>query len=952
MTAETPKLWNAIERLQGAVEESLFQARHEKDKTILLTAIPHLRMLHWHASFLGLTDLADVAALSSAFIQQIQESPGPWSTQLTEALGTAIDRCRHFLEARIIPEDPGVYQAQHGAVLPPPRLSRPVPIDDLLSMFRRRQLDVHKISACRRVSVTGDAEFHHALTIPSFASSRHRKERYMSIVYLNLSALQLELHEIAQVLESAHDEEEILLHGPLAIPWDKFKSDQARRPYYVVLDTLLPPEAWLKHRHLKGRLIRTLHVPEQSTLSPPLNQTKPLQPRQTVPQYHTPPRPSRSLNDDATSSLRFDAGEPATLEPVDEGKKRKRSQRKRIRNRDLKIRFPVGAKLIIIVSTIIIVSMTTLTSLAIFFFRQEIEHMVRDTNVSLSRIVGQQAEREIVRLFDSANLLFQVGAASRDSGSLVDDFFANDRSLVYVGVPGTGVAFSNRDWFRSNRIADEGAMINRILSIRDVEIERSKSGETLVFNVSPLMDHIESPVLALTAPFLVGTERRTLVVLADVGEGLVESVRIQEGFTTTMIVNADGEVLAHPDFTLIFGGDNVKNSHIFQEMYSQGLSEGQILFEEELNGENIGFIGSYSLIPIGNLGVVTTVPYDEAFAVVTEIQRLNLYLLGAILSLAILGVFHFSRRISTPLKELALATRQIKARNYNISIKPKSGDEVGQLTRNFINMIPELEKVDRLQERTSKFVNPQVARMIADDTLPENAETKDVTVFFSDVRGFTSMSEAMGDPQLVLDNLSEYFQVMVPCVEETQGTVDKFIGDAVMAVWGSMQDLPNPAENAINGALMMRRALLEFNNGRGTGNRPTFQIGCGLNSGPATVGMMGGGSAKEEWAHMGDTVNLASRIEALNKPMGTDILISQSTADRVEGLFSLIPMQAIKVKGKSEPQQIYAVLGRHDDENCPHDLNELRLMLGIEGDFDHSKTKADSHEVKYEILDS
>ena len=241
--------------------------------------------------------------------------------------------------------------------------------------------------------------------------------------------------------------------------------------------------------------------------------------------------------------------------------------------------------------------------------------------------------------------------------------------------------------------------------------------------------------------------------------------------------------------------------------------------------------------------------------------------------------------------------------------------------------------------------------MIDNDTLPDHAETKDVTVFFSDVRGFTAMSEAMGDPQIVLDNLSEYFRAMVPCVEETRGTVDKFIGDAVMAVWGSMRDLENNAESAVNGSLMMRTALRNFNAGRGTVSRPFFQIGCGLNSGPATVGIMGDPMTKMEWAHMGDTVNLASRIEALNKPMGTDILISQSTADKTEGVFDLVPMNRIKVKGKSEPQQIYAVLGRLDDDSRPRTLTEMRAMVGITGGF-AQVSESEEHEVKYEILDS
>jgi adenylate cyclase len=600
---------------------------------------------------------------------------------------------------------------------------------------------------------------------------------------------------------------------------------------------------------------------------------------------------------------------------------------------------------------IIILAMSTLTYLSLFFFKTETENRVRDNNISLSRTVARQSDKEILQLFDSANLLFQVGSASGGSAALVEDFFANSRSLIYVGVPGSGFDFANRDWFRSNRIFDEASVLNNILDARADSLENARSGETVVVNVSPLIPNLETPVIAMAAPFLLGTEQQALVILADVGSTLAESVRIQEGFTTTVIVNSDGEMLAHPDFSRVIGGENLRDSSIFQEMYAQGLPEGQVLFQEETINGPVEVMGSFALIPVGNLGVVTTVLVDDAFSVVRSIQLLNWSLLGAVLSLAILGIYFFSQQISNPLKELTLATRQIKAGNYNISIKPRTKDEVGQLTRNFTDMIPHLEARERLREKTEAFINKQVASMIDGNTLPDHAETKDVTVFFSDVRGFTSMSEAMGNPQLVLDNLSEYFRAMVPCVEETRGTVDKFIGDAVMAVWGSMQDLENNAESAVNGSLLMRAALQRFNSGRGGVSRPFFQIGCGLNSGPATVGIMGDPATKMEWAHMGDTVNLASRIEQLNNPMGTDILISQSTADKVKGIFHLVPMNKIKVKGKSEPQQIYAVLGRMDDDTRPRSLAEMRAMVGITGKFGQI-SDSEEHEVKYEILDS
>ena len=621
----------------------------------------------------------------------------------------------------------------------------------------------------------------------------------------------------------------------------------------------------------------------------------------------------------------------------------------KIGNGKLQIKFPVGLKLIIIVSLIVIVAMSVLTYISLNFFERETENRIRDNNISLSQTVANQSEKEIFQLLDSANLLFQLGLMSNEDTSLVEDFFANSRSLIFVGIPGSDFSFSNRDWFRASGIFNESATLESIMATHSENLDRARAGETLIINISPLIPNLHSPVIAFFAPFLFGTERQTFVVLADVGASLAESVQSQEGFTTTMIINSEGEILAHPDPARVLGGENLRNSEIFEKLYAQGLPRGQIFYEEETDDGLVSVMGSFALISIGNLGVVTTVREADAFAVMKSIRILNWSLLGIVLSFAILGVYFFSQSLSNPLKELTLATMQIKVGNYDITINPRTKDEVGQLAQNFSSMVPSLRARERLFQKTEVFVNKQVAQMIDNDTLPEHAETKEVTVFFSDIRDFTPMSEAMGDPQLVINNLTEYFGIMVPCIEQTQGTVDKFIGDAVMAVWGSMHNLENSAENAINASLMMRTALRKFNVGRGSIERPIFQIGCGLNSGPATVGIMGDPSSKMEWAHMGDTVNLASRIEALNKLMGTDIIISQSTANCVEGIFNLVPLKKIKIKGKSEPQRIYAVLGRMGDKTQPKSLGELRTMIGITDAF--GKT-SDSKVIEYEILDS
>ena len=224
-----------------------------------------------------------------------------------------------------------------------------------------------------------------------------------------------------------------------------------------------------------------------------------------------------------------------------------------------------------------------------------------------------------------------------------------------------------------------------------------------------------------------------------------------------------------------------------------------------------------------------------------------------------------------------------------------------------------MRKREKIKSAFGKFVNPEIAEMVMKGELKLGGERKNAAVFFSDIRSFTAISEKL-EPEEVVEFLNEYMSRMVDCVNKSHGVVDKFIGDAVMAVWGAPVSHGNDTENAINGALEMRKSLIDFNKGRGGDKKPIIKIGCGINTGPVLAGQIGS-QDKMEYTVIGDTVNLASRIETLTKPFSTDILISQDSYNLVKDVYHVEAMKKIKVKAKAEPQQIFAVLGRNDDSS-------------------------------------
>jgi adenylate cyclase len=242
-------------------------------------------------------------------------------------------------------------------------------------------------------------------------------------------------------------------------------------------------------------------------------------------------------------------------------------------------------------------------------------------------------------------------------------------------------------------------------------------------------------------------------------------------------------------------------------------------------------------------------------------------------------------------------------------------------------------------------------------------EAKNATIFFSDIRGFTASSEnftktfgAAASDKIVVW-LNEYLTRMVECVIKTNGVVDKFIGDSVMAHWGTAYTTGSAEHDALNcvrTALLMRVALLDMNRKRGPDDpaNPVIRIGCGINTGIVTVGQIGS-PERMEYTVIGDAVNLASRTEALNKALGTDILITEDTWNLVGKHLITEEMPSVEVKGKEKPIRMFAVVNlkvtkKNMEQPRPWTLAELRNMLGIAAP-DLSKVDTNAEEKKYKI---
>ena len=291
-----------------------------------------------------------------------------------------------------------------------------------------------------------------------------------------------------------------------------------------------------------------------------------------------------------------------------------------------------------------------------------------------------------------------------------------------------------------------------------------------------------------------------------------------------------------------------------------------------------------------------------------ERTYLLLALTGLLISIGV-GIW-IARSVSEPVLQLAEGTRKIAEGDYSQRIDVRTKDEVGLLATAFNQMSQGLAERDQVRDLLGKVVSPAVATELLRKDLTLGGEEREVTILFSDLRSFTSMSEARS-PQEMLGILNRYFTRMSGIVETHGGVVDKYVGDALMALFGAPLTLTDHVDRALETALDMIDALDELNRQWQAQGRHPLRVGIGINTDIVVAGNMGS-QTRLNYTVIGDGVNLASRLEELTKTPESDarIIISSSTLKRAKKSYRTRRLGEVAVKGRKEATEIYALLGR------------------------------------------
>lgn len=534
----------------------------------------------------------------------------------------------------------------------------------------------------------------------------------------------------------------------------------------------------------------------------------------------------------------------------------------------------------------------------------------------------------------------QAFAASRATeienilSSLVDKSKIS-ASILYKSV--TNPAATSTDEFEMNFTKDKRFISVEILKLQGPTVElisrRAKDDFLKTFNLGPeyitrVRDQQKFPIrsvaqgsveirngsfgkgpamVTIGLPLVKDQQGRiTHVALVDVDLSVLQKPFGERSERTFYLVDRNGELIAHQDEQKAMARLSMATSPIVQKSMKEQTPRRQMRFKDPDTG--IEFIGAYNKTSFG-VTVISQIPQELVLEPAQYAKRQAFLITGVVLSLALFLIFLFSITLTSPIEKLAGLIEMVSKGNFDVKATAhvKSHDEVGDLAKAFDHMTDGLKERDKVKSLFSKFHGSSVAEDLINKDIGVGGQSKEVVVFFSDIRGFTAFSEKR-KPEEVVAMLNEYFAVMVGIINKHGGVVDKFIGDAIMAIWGAPKGSDRDPHNALRACIEMRRGLEKLNEARIARGEPALMIGMGLHAGTAISGTIGS-DERMEYTVIGNTVNTASRIEASTKAFGADLLVTDDVISRVGEEFIVDYAGSAEVKGRSDALKMYKIRG-------------------------------------------
>jgi class 3 adenylate cyclase/ABC-type nitrate/sulfonate/bicarbonate transport system substrate-binding protein len=447
--------------------------------------------------------------------------------------------------------------------------------------------------------------------------------------------------------------------------------------------------------------------------------------------------------------------------------------------------------------------------------------------------------------------------------------------------------------------------------------QAAKTTRTLAVTEPAINPDTGFPILSLRVPIFHGVDFigcASVNITMDVLSRFLDEHRASVRSTTLIVDRNNGKIIVFPNMQK---GVQVENGKLkiatladiddpdVREAYRQhaGADTDNVVFRSPANGEDL--IAAFANFPDGfgqPWQVITVTPIDDFVGTLKATNRLIMVVIIILTAIELFFIFFASRRLSQPVENVSRQLQEIESLQFDVpASRPSNIREIARLEHAASLLRTSLKSF-------SSFVPLDVVRQLIKSGIPLTlgVEPRFLTVFFSDLENFSSHSETLAPSDLLIQ-ISTYLEEVTGAISQEGGTVDKFIGDGVMAFWNAPVQCADHVLRACAGALRAARRMERVNDAWEAEGRPRIRIRIGLNCANVLVGNVGS-SARLSYTALGDGVNVAARLEGINKLFGTTICISDSIYHQVHAEILARPLKRVQVKGRKTEFMIYELL--------------------------------------------
>ena len=608
----------------------------------------------------------------------------------------------------------------------------------------------------------------------------------------------------------------------------------------------------------------------------------------------------------------------------------------------LRFGIPFSVKLALIVAFILLGSIWLITSLMAVMVSSEFARTADSTNFDINRRAAAGVRERFYKIRSEALLLLDMDTVFRNSSAQVQQirtlFFERNPGIAAVVIPG-GQEIINRPFLTNNHISQD--TLNTWIAAEPEAAAAAVKGIPVIKNASPSLG---INMLAMFYPWQGSGEEQAAIIFFS-PDNISEITGT--GSSSTFIINGDGDILVHPDFTMALEGANITGSQL-AEALNRAAGES-VRLDYVVAGNR--FIGAGHRIPFADAAVFSTMDYSIVTEQIMAVTRRNIYLSITILFLSILVTWFFSKTITNPIKRLTAAAAQIESGEYEIKLAAGSNDEIGRLTEQFRNMSKGLGKWDGAMNLAGRFKNRDLLNNVIQGKAVLKGEYKKAVVLSLDYQNFDEMMENQDAPQS-LELLNSYIEKVSQIIEKNNGMIDKIHGGRIIAVWGlgltgseeneSAAGIYNAVLDCMRSVIMIRTVFWDLNTDRESNNLPLYRIGCGIDSGEVLAGVFGAeksglysftGKIVEEAENACaacETANLDIIITSAVRNLAGNFIIAEDIAQKISKSQAKKRHKRIHEEDKNEPVLYGLVnLAPQNQENpkWPFTLEDVRESL-------------------------